>query len=209
MTVALASVAAVLAVALVAIAWRSARATRHHERRRAEAVAAHRAAEIELADTRRAAADSERRLRESLAGAETAERMRLQREWAELAGPGAALPVAWDASLASAVGSELEIIREVVGTPSTVETDGTSSAGGGFRLALAAEFLRAAALDSDEMQVAVGDCVVVKASAVVNGAQQPTTPHLDSIKDLIGQTGAEMVVETAGDGFTATLKFGA
>lgn len=207
MTVALASVVGLLAVALVVVAWSSARATRHHEQRHAEAVAAHRAAEAELAESRKAAAEVERRFREGQARAEVAERMRLQREWAELAGPGAALPVAWDASLACAVGSELEIIREVVGTPATLETDGDHRGSGGFRIALAAEFLRAAALDADEMQVGVGDCLVVRASAVVDGTRA-ATPHLDSIRGLIGDAGAEMIVEAAGSGFTATLRFG-
>ena len=207
MTVALAGLAGVLLVALVVAVRRQSQASGRHSRQLADVGAAKRTVEIQLAETQGALQDLERRLRAAQVGAEAAERLRLQREWAELAGPGAALPVTWDASLASTVGSELEIIREVVGTPSTMEVDGDAPKPCGFRLALGAEFLRAAALDADEMRVRVGDRVVVEGSAGTSG-RPATTPHLDSITRLVQEAGAELLVEVSESGFTASLKFG-
>ena len=164
--------------------------------------------EVQLAASSRTVEDLERRLGAARREAEVAERLRLQREWAELAGPGAALSVGWDASLACTVACELEIIREVVGTPATVETVAGDRPPEGPRLALAAEFLRAAALDADEMQVEVGDTVVVEASSGPPGRPGPT-PHLESITALVRDTGADVSIQATDGGFTAILSFGA
>ena len=207
MTAVLAGLAGVLLAALVVAVWRQSQATGRHSRQLADAAAAKRSVEIQLAETEGAVQDLERRLRAAQAGAEAAERLRLQREWAELAGPGAGLPVTWDGSLACTVGSELEIIREVVGTPATVEVDGDARTPGGFRLALSAEFLRAAALDADEMRVRVGERLVVEGSAGASG-QPASTPHLDSITRLVQEAGAELLVDVSESGFTASLTFG-
>lgn len=207
MTAALAGLAGVLVVALVVAVWRHSQSTGRHSRQLADVSAAKRSVEIQLAETQSAVQDLERRLRAAQVGAEASERLRLQREWAELAGPGAVLPVTWDSSLACTVGSELEIIREVVGTPATMEIDGDGRTPGGFRLALGAEFLRAAALDADEMHVRVGDRLVVEGSAVTSG-QPASTPHLDSITRLVQEAGAELVVDVSESGFTASLTFG-
>ena len=96
------------------------------------------------------------------------ERVRLEREWIEVAGPGAALPVAWDGSVSAALAIELEIIREVTGTPSRLETDGVEGDGtravapgdaatdrdGSWILAgLGCELLRLVARHADELVV--------------------------------------------------------
>ena len=207
MTAALAGLAGVLLVALVVAVWRHLQVTGSYSRQIADAGAAKRAVEIQLAETHGAVRDLERRLRVAQVGVEIAERLRLQREWAELAGPGAALPVTWDGSLACTVGSELEIIREVVGTPATMEIDGDAPTPDGFRLALGAEFLRAAALDADEMRVRVGDRLVVEGSAGSPG-RPASTPHLDSITRLVREAGSELLVDVSESGFTASLTFG-
>jgi hypothetical protein len=59
------------------------------------------------------------------------ERLRLEREWRDVAGPAAPLPSAWDGTVAAALAVELEIVREVVGTPSTLDASRGSDAGPG------------------------------------------------------------------------------
>ncbi|HET7524149.1 MAG TPA: hypothetical protein VFJ79_08415 [Acidimicrobiales bacterium] len=207
MTAALAGLAGALLVALVLVVWRQVQARGRHTRALADVGAAKRSVEIQLAETHGAVEDLERRLRVAQIGAEAAERLRLQREWAELAGPGAPLPLTWDGSLASTVGCELEIIREVVGTPATMEVEGDAETPEGFRLALGAEFLRAAALDADEMRVRVGERLMVEGSAGTSG-RPASTPHLDSITRLVQEAGAELLVDVSESGFTASLTFG-
>lgn len=207
MTVALAVLVAALAVALALVAARQAQAARRHDQQLAEAVADKEAAGSRLAEVIAAAELLEHRLKLGQEATQAAERLRLQREWAELAGPGVALPVEWDGSLACAVGSELEIIREIAGTPGTMEVDGDGGAPSGFRLALGAEFLRAAALDADEMHVKVGDRLVVQASSGTSGIPV-ATPHLDAIARLVNEAGGDVTVEVSESGFTATLTFG-
>ena len=78
------------------------------------------------AETRAAGAEAELAALKSAGsapGLAEVERVRLEREWTEVAGPGAALPVVWDGSVAAALTIELEIIREVTGTPSRLEPD--------------------------------------------------------------------------------------
>lgn len=123
------------------------------------------------AETRAAAAESELaalRSARSPAGLAEVERVRLEREWTEVAGPGAALPVSWDGSVSAALAIELEIIREVTGTPSRLEPDpieryGTgpvapgdaAAAGEGswILVGLGCELLRLVARHADELVV--------------------------------------------------------
>ena len=123
------------------------------------------------AETRAAGAEAELaalRSAGSAAGLAEVERVRLQREWTEVAGPGAALPVAWDGSVAAALAIELEIIREVTGTPSRLEPDavgrdGTGAVASGDAAAdgkgtwvlagLGCELLRLVARHADELVV--------------------------------------------------------
>ena len=206
MTVALAAVAAVLAVALVTAIVRSAQTARRYAEQHAALAAHHDALMSEVAATREALDLLERQMTTGRSLTETAEHLRLQREWGELAGPGADLPAAWDASLSCVVASELEIIREVVGTPSTVDAVSGDNSTQGFRLALAAEFLRAAARDADEMHVEVGDHLVVRGSSPGSGPAA-STPHLNAIGVLVEDGSAEVIVEVAERGFTAKLVF--
>ena len=84
------------------------------------------------ADTRASAAEAElASLRSAGSPAVLAEveRVRLEREWSEVAGPGAAFPVVWDGSVSAALAIELEIIREVTGTPSRLEPEAVERAG--------------------------------------------------------------------------------
>lgn len=49
------------------------------------------------------------------------ERVRLEREWHDIAGAAAPAPVSWDDPVAAALAIELELIRESIGTPSQLE----------------------------------------------------------------------------------------
>ena len=49
------------------------------------------------------------------------ERLRLEREWREIAGVAVPVPVAWDDPVAAALAVELELIRESIGTPGRLE----------------------------------------------------------------------------------------
>lgn len=219
MTVALAALSAALAVALVLAITRlraeSARlkdrvAAEEAARERAESAAARSAGDAEQA--RRSLEEVQRSVRGSMAAVESGERLRIEREWSELAGPSATLPAAWDGTLACVVANELEIIREVVGTPSTLEIDGSTGAradgahagDGGTRdgqmLVLSAEFVREAARASDEMRVRVAGDVVVFGSA-------GSIPSLGGTRAAAERAGADLMVEAAEGGFVATLRF--
>lgn len=205
----MAALSAALAVALVlAITLLRAESARLKDRVAAEQTARERAE----SDAARAAADSEqarrsleevqRSVRGSMAVVESGERLRIEREWSELAGPAATLPAEWDGTLACVVANELEIIREVVGTPSTLEIDqaGDGETRDGQRLVLSAEFVREAARASDEMRVRVAGDVVVFGTA-------GSLPSLGGTRAAAERAGADLVVEAAEGGFVATLRF--
>jgi hypothetical protein len=88
------------------------------------------------------------------------ERLRLEREWAEVAGMPAPLPEPWDGTIGAALAVELEIIREVMGVPGRIESpsaaklDDPITAVTGFRLT--AEVVRSLARVGDEIAVSFG-----------------------------------------------------
>ena len=95
------------------------------------------------------------------------ERVRVEREWADLAGPGALLPVEWQPTVGAVVAIELEMIKEVIGTPANLEVDsaslevdssGNAPSGSASALAarLGAELVRKLARSGEEMTVAIG-----------------------------------------------------
>jgi hypothetical protein len=85
----------------------------------------------------------------------TLEKVRAEREWTDVVGAGIGLPVGWQPRVATVVAIELEIIREVIGTPATLH-DG---AGGGevspVVARLAIEVVRRVARVGEEMDVVV------------------------------------------------------
>lgn len=214
MTVALAALSAALAVALLLVTAMFTSDRRKLRDRAAVAESGRARAESDLeaalAETQQGRENMERfrhGLSEGIAAVESGERLRIEREWSELAGPEAALPAPWDGTLACVVANELEIIREVVGTPSTLEIAAAGDARGGgeqsvdgLRLGLSAEFVREAARASDEMRVRIGGDVVVFGIA-------GSVPGLEGTRAAAERAGAELTVEPAEGGFVATLRF--
>lgn len=206
MTVALAALSAVLAIGLaVALVLRGRDVESLRERiADLEQDRSTLTAELEYANT--CARTSERHLEYNRIAVEAAERVRLEREWGELAGTTAPLPAGWDGTLGPALAVELELIREVVGTPSTLEVSGGDAAGAGFRIAMCAEFLRAVARNADEMRVLVDDGVVVWASTAGLGSPDGS-PHLEALKRLSVVGVSEVLAEPCESGFKATMRF--
>jgi hypothetical protein len=228
-----AALAVVAALALVAgltllLVGRKARARLAEERLRAEGVedqlrssvearsdAEHRAEQAQLA----LAAAGERADRSDRRAADVAgrlavvgalwelERVRLEREWAEVTGSTAPMPEPWDGGSRAALAVELEIIREVIGVPSRLEPAGAAhpedplAAMGTFRLA--AEALRALARVGEEIGVSFeADGDVTMTIATDGGVAQP---HLERVTASAAAMGGELEVLPTAEGFRARL----
>ena len=136
------------------------------------------------------------------------ERLRLEREWADIVGASTPLPVPWDRSVHSVVAVELDIIREVIGTPSRIEP-ATSSAVADPAAAvatarLATEILRRLAKAGEEIAVSFEtDTDVTMAVAVVGDEVKPDLSDLTTTAAELG--GRLTFVETEA-GFEAQLQ---
>jgi hypothetical protein len=231
MSVALAVVAAVALVALLTLllAGRKGRARLGAERSRAEGLedqlrsslearsdAEHRAEQAQLAlaaageqadRSDRRAADIEGRLA-AIDALWSLERVRLEREWAEVTGSTAPLPEPWDGGSRAALAVELEIIREVIGVPSRLEPAGEArpedpfTAMGTFRLA--AEVLRALARVGEEMEVTFQADGAVTMTIVTDGAA--AEPHLEHLTAAATAMGGELGVLPIAGGLRARLR---
>lgn len=88
-------------------------------------------------------------------------RVRCEREWGEIAGTATELPVPWDGTCSAAVAVELEAIREGIGTPGRLTTEGSGGQDAGDPLTamivtlLAGELLRSLARIGEELVVKV------------------------------------------------------
>jgi hypothetical protein len=136
------------------------------------------------------------------------ERLRLEREWADIVGPSTPLPVPWDGSVHSVVAVELDIIREVIGTPSRIEPAGASEpAEPALAVAtarLATEILRRLAKAGEEISVTfVTDTDVTMAIATEGNEVKPDLSDLTSTAVELG--GRLTLVETE-EGFEAQLR---
>lgn len=134
-----------------------------------------RAAEQRAAEAERKAGEAERRVGEAMrradeaerAGAESdaaravwdLERLRVEREWLDVVGPGVPLPVPWDGTVGAVVATELSVIREVIGTPSELSVQSPPRPPSPGQAAVVArvsvELLRTLARSGEEMQVTV------------------------------------------------------
>lgn len=198
----------------------SARATEEVEQqkraadvRAAAAEARLRAAEQRAGESERRAGEAERRVGEAMrraaeaerAGAESdaaravwdLERLRVQREWLDVVGPGVPLPVAWDGTIAAVIATELSVIREVIGTPSELSVQSpprpSSPAQAAVTARVSVELLRTLARSGEEMEVTVdGEALTVTQSLYPGEKPSDLAPLAEVTKD----TGLGLSFET-------------
>jgi hypothetical protein len=189
-------------------------------------------AERRVAEADRRAAEADRRAEEARRAGEAAraaggavvaralwqlERVRAEREWADVVGPGVDLPRVWDGGLVPVVEAELSVIREVMGTPSRLAEDPSGGgsaregsaevadlAGAVLRARLAVEVLRRLARTGEEMVVVAGpERMVVEQSGPEGGS------GLEDLVSVAGGAGMVLAVDVA-DGYRrVTLTDGA
>lgn len=165
-----------------------------------------RAADQKSVEAERRAGDSEKRVAEAMRKTEEAarlaaesrearavwelERVRAEREWLDVVGPGVPLPVPWDGTVGALVATELAVIREVVGTPSEVVHRGqgrpTSPAVAAAVARLGVELVRSLARSGEAMVVEIGDDSVVIVQLVPIGEPVPDVSLLSSVAERAG-----------------------
>lgn len=171
-----------------------------------------RSAEQKATDAERRAGEAERRVGEEMRRAEEAlqaaaesdparavwelERLRVEREWLDVVGPGVPLPAPWDGTIAAVVATELSVIREVIGTPSELTVQEASKPASPAVAAVTArvsvEMLRALARSGEEMEVAVS-AEALTVSQPVHPGDEP--PDLSALVAVAGEAGLDLTVE--------------
>lgn len=179
-----------------------------------------RAAEQRAGDAERKAGEAERRVGEAMRRAAEAERageesdaaraawelerLRVQREWLDVVGPGVELPVAWDGTIAAVVATELSVIREVIGTPSELSVQDPPQPASPAKAAVTArvsvEMLRALARSGEEMDVRMDREALSVTQPLYPGDEAPDLAALASVAAAAGLD-LTVVVE---DGRTVT-----
>ena len=167
-------------------------------------------AEKRVAEARRSADEAARRAAESAEAAAVweLERLRAEREWLDVVGPGVPLPVPWDGSVGAVVATELSVIREVVGTPSQVTWQGAgrpaSPAEAAATARLGVEMVRCMARCGEEMEVEIGDDFV---SVVQPIPLDEPPPDLTVLEEVAARAGLSLTVERADERSTVRLSF--
>ncbi len=171
-----------------------------------------RAAEQKTTDAERRAGEAERRVGEEMrraaearrAAAESGparavwelERLRAEREWLDVVGPGVPLPVPWDGTIAAVVATELSVIREVIGTPGdlTVEEGArpASPALAALTARVSVEMLRTLARSGEEMEVGVTREALTVVQPIAPGDRPP---DLTALAAVAKEAGLELNVE--------------
>lgn len=124
------------------------------------------------------------------------ERLRCEREWSEVVGPGVALPVAWDETLGAVLATEMAIVREVIGTPGQVLSSGSVAlselAQAAATVRLGVELLRTLARSGEEMVITVSSDAVAVDQRVIG----PASPGLlDQLRQVARSAGSDITVE--------------
>ncbi len=127
------------------------------------------------------------------------ERLRCEREWSEVVGPGVPLPVEWDETLGAVLATEMAIVREVIGTPGRVDSSGSLALSdlpfAAATVRLGVELVRAMARAGEEMVVTVTPDAVAVHQRVLG----PSDPQsFDQLRGLARSAGSDIYVE-AGD----------
>ncbi len=135
------------------------------------------------------------------------ERLRLEREWADIVGPSTPLPVPWDGSVHSLVAVELEIIREVIGTPSEIVPPAAprpaQPAVAVATARLAAEVLRRLARVGEEISVSfTTDSQFVMAIETEGPGSEPDLAQLPA---AAARLGGRLTLRPTQTGFEAEL----
>jgi hypothetical protein len=135
------------------------------------------------------------------------ERLRAEREWGEVTGTAEPLPAPWDGSLRAAIAAELEIVREVIGVPTTVDSSGASdvsirrTTAGAARLA--SEIIRTLARVGEELVVSFDSdgAVIIRVATMKADLQTDLAPFGSVVADL----GGDLSVHSIPDGFQVRL----
>lgn len=184
-----------------------------------------RTAEQRAADAERKAGEAERRVGEAMrraaeaerSGAESdaartvwdLERLRVEREWLDVVGPGVPLPVAWDGTIVAVVATELSVIREVIGTPSDLSvhspTPPTSPVRAAVTARVSVEMLRTLARSGEEMNVQLDGETMTVTQPLYSGEQPP---GLDSLIEVARAAGLDLSLRTDEGRSVARLALG-
>ncbi len=136
------------------------------------------------------------------------ERLRLEREWADIVGPATPLPVPWDGSVRGVVAVELDIIREVIGTPSRIEPAATSTAAepavAVATVRLATEILRRLAKAGEEISVTFTTDTDITMAIAVEGDE--VKPDLADLTTTAAELGGLLTLLETDEGFEAQLR---
>jgi hypothetical protein len=180
------------------------------------------AADQRAGDAERRAGEAEKRVGEAMRRADEAaraaaesdetravwemERLRVQREWLDVVGPGVDLPVPWDGSIAAVVATELSVIRETIGTPSELsvqEQVGHLPPGvAGVVARAAVEMLRTLARSGEEMTVEMAAGSLTVAQPVAPGEKPP---DLLPLARVVSDAGLELSAEVSDSRLVSTL----
>lgn len=151
-------------------------------------------AEKRVAEAMRRAGEAERRAEETeRAGGGSAapqavwelERLRIEREWLDVVGPGIELPQGWDGTIAAVVATELAVIRETIGTPSQLTLRSpavpASPALAAVTARMSVEMLRTLARSGEEMDVVLSGESLTVAQPVSPGERPPDLSDLSAV----------------------------
>ena len=134
------------------------------------------------------------------------ERVRCEREWSEVVGPGVPLPVEWDETLGAVLATEMAIVREVIGTPGRVESSGPLALSdlphAAATVRLGVELVRAMARAGEDMVVTVSPDAVAVHQRVLGPSESDSLDHL---RQLALAAGSELAVEGGDEDLSARL----
>ena len=134
------------------------------------------------------------------------EQVRAEREWADLVGPDVALPVDWEPTVAAVVAIELELIKEVIGTPAVMETRGDEAGqapASPLAARMSAELVRRLARAGEEMTVTVGAGEIT----VSHLAPGDDLPDLTSLAKAASEGGGRLETSSTAGRVTVRLRY--
>jgi hypothetical protein len=138
------------------------------------------------------------------------ERLRLEREWADLAGATAPLPETWDGTIRPAIAIELELIREVIGVPTRLEPGDPPALLDPLdalnTTRITAEVLRRLARVGEEITVTFAPDGAIVMSVVTDGPR--AEPDLAQLTAVAVQLHGELAVQPTEGGLEARVAFG-